>query len=263
MQLAWRLVSRPPQSRFVLFADLVSPARALGPSIGTIIASSFFVALFATLATLARRARTALRSTSLPTLLHPLTYLAPLLAIIAGTLEIYTGWILTYAGLTGDDFMTSAHKARALLSRNGTVSQSTSSFLSSRRDRLTIVPRPGLLVKLVLFLLGTIWGLIAGLIAFLIASSRLGDPHLAPIVAALCFLLPFWTVSLTGSFIGDASVPPFFFAYFFVRRELIWGERRADACFLCVLFDVEKNTVHCTKALEAVRPFSSFLETIR
>lgn len=94
--------------------------RASGPSLGTIICSSFIVAIFETLGYLARQLRRTVRSSALPSFLHPLTYLAPVLALVTSALEMYTGYILSMAGLTGQGFKASAEQIRNLFSRNGT-----------------------------------------------------------------------------------------------------------------------------------------------
>lgn len=96
-------------------------SRAIGPSIGTIIAASFLLSLFETIAILARKMRNVVRSSQLPGFLHPISIIAPLLGFIASTLEIFNGWVLTWAGLTGDDLISSAKKARELVRMNGTL----------------------------------------------------------------------------------------------------------------------------------------------
>lgn len=95
--------------------------RATGPSLGTIIAAGFLLSLFETMAIVARKLRDVVKSSSLPGFLSPLVIIAPLLGFIASSLEIFNGWVLTWAGLTGDDLMASAKKARELVRNNGTL----------------------------------------------------------------------------------------------------------------------------------------------
>ncbi|KAL8292809.1 hypothetical protein RQP46_000503 [Phenoliferia psychrophenolica] len=187
-------------------------ARATGPSLGTTIAAAFLLALFETLEFVLRRLRAALRSTRLPAFLHPLTCLVPLISIAASSIDVFNGWVLCYAALAGDDFITSASKVRKLLRQNGTV-----------------MLGDNLLVKLILFVTSLAWGLAAGVIAFLVASTRLEDASLAPLVALLCFVVPMWTMKLCQGIVGDA----------------------ADTLFVAFNMDLEKNTTHCNKAVEA------------
>lgn len=189
-------------------ADLPShTARASGPSLGTTIAAAFLLALFETLEFVLRRVRAGLRSTRLPSVLHPLTCLVPLLSIASASIEVFNGWVLCYAALGGDDFMASASRVRKLLRTNGTVMLGDSEpFIEldcglSTHDKS---PSVDLLVKLILFVTSLAWGLGAGVLAFLVASSRMEDAQLAPLVAVLCFIVPMWTMKLCQGIVGDA-----------------------------------------------------------
>lgn len=113
-------------STSVLSTTRAAFSRARHQLLGTIIAASFVLAIFESLAVLARRAKAALQSTSLPTCLHPLMILSPVLGAVAGVMEVYTGWILSYAGLVGEDFATSAAQTRALMSKNNGMRDSES-----------------------------------------------------------------------------------------------------------------------------------------
>jgi len=187
-------------------------ARATGPSLGTTIAASFLLALFSTLSSVLTRLRSVLRSPSVPTLLQPLTYLVPIIGILHGLLEIYTGYVLVFTGLSGEAFSGSAAKVGKLLRGN-------SGLLGDN-----------LLVKTILSLTSVLWALLAGLVSYLIASPRLpADSHLAPLLAVLCFLLPMWTLKLCTDIIVDAT----------------------DTLFVAFNMDLDKNTSHCAKAIEA------------
>lgn len=81
------------------------------------------------------------------------------------------------------------------------------------------------------------FGLLSGLITYLVASSHhdLKDPSLAPVLAILCFLIPFWTVRLTGEMVGDA----------------------ADAGWVCLAWEEESGLAEgrCKEGKEAVSSF--------
>lgn len=95
-------------------------ARATGPSLGTVIAASFFVALFSTLATLLRSLRRLLTSSHLPSILRPflVTWLAPLLASLASYAAFFNSYSLSYAGMTGEGFWTASRETAELFRVN-------------------------------------------------------------------------------------------------------------------------------------------------
>lgn len=102
-------------------------ARAKGPSLGTIIAVSFITTLFTLLSLLFRQIQRLLRSTNFPTFLQPLTILVPILGFVAASVEVYTGFILVYVGLSGEGLRESKGKVASLLlaGRNSTLGDST------------------------------------------------------------------------------------------------------------------------------------------
>lgn len=91
------------------------------PFLGTVIAASLIVAIFETLSNLAGKARAVIQSTKFPSLLSPLTYLAPILSLVATSTDIFGGYCLCHTGLTGDEMMLSAKRAKDLLLSNGTL----------------------------------------------------------------------------------------------------------------------------------------------
>lgn len=115
------LPPHPPPLRPQLIHSSRTTARASGPSLGTTIAAGFLLAIFETLEFVLRRLRAALRSSNLPIVLHPLTCLIPLISIASASIEAFNGWVLCYAALGGDDFLSSARKVRRLLRANGTT----------------------------------------------------------------------------------------------------------------------------------------------
>ncbi|ORY57398.1 plasma-membrane choline transporter-domain-containing protein [Leucosporidium creatinivorum] len=187
--------------------DLADPLFAVGrathQSLGTLIFASAVSSLATTLTTLLNSAKRALRSKHLHPLLQPLTYLVPLFSIITSAIASFNSYALAYAGMTGDDYLTSGREVVKMLRANETGSLGDS-----------------LLVRLVLLVTSVSWGLLAGLIAFLIASSRLQTGALAPVVAVLCFFVPLWTMKLCQDVCGDA----------------------VDSLFICMNLDLSRDT---------------------
>lgn len=95
-------------------------ARATGPSLGTVIAASFFVAIFSTLATLLHSLRRLVQSSHLPSILRPflVTWLAPLLASLASYAAFFNAYSLSYAGMTGEGFWTASRETAELFRAN-------------------------------------------------------------------------------------------------------------------------------------------------
>lgn len=62
-------------------------------------------------------------------MLSPLMILAPVLTMISQALNVFNGWCLCYSGLTGDDMMGSARKAKDLIIKNGTLGLADSESL--------------------------------------------------------------------------------------------------------------------------------------
>ncbi|GAA5914246.1 hypothetical protein JCM5296_006121 [Sporobolomyces johnsonii] len=198
----------------VLEVTRASVARATGPSLGTVVVSSLVLSFFSSLSVaLSSLART-LRSSSLPALLSPLSYLAPLFGALAGYAAFFNSYSLSYAGMTGEPWLVSARETAALLRAN-----------RARNIRDTA------LLRLTLFVSSTAWGLLAGLIAFFLASSRLAPASggYAPVVAVVAYVVPMWTVKLCVGLLGDA----------------------VDALFICAHLDAENQLSHCPKAVEA------------
>ncbi|GAA5990425.1 hypothetical protein JCM11641_007940 [Rhodosporidiobolus odoratus] len=191
-----------------------SLARATGPSFGTIIAASFFIAVFESLSVFLRAIERGLRSSRLPNLLRPFTISAPFFAAMAGYAAFFNSYSLSYAGMTGENCWSSSREVAALLRAN-----------RARNIRDTA------LLRLTLFISSTGWGLLAGLLAFFLASNQL-DAHsgsFAPMLAVLSYAIPMYTVKLCHNLISDA----------------------VDALFVATHLDAENQLSHCPKAVEA------------
>ncbi|GAA6016728.1 hypothetical protein JCM10207_000161 [Rhodosporidiobolus poonsookiae] len=191
-----------------------SLARATGPSFGTVIAASFFLAVFESLAVMLTAIERTLRSSRLPNLLRPLAYLAPVFAGMAGWTAFFNSYALSYAGMTGEPFSASSREVSALLYAN-----------RARNIRDTA------LLRLTLFISSTGWGLLAGLLAFLLASSHVdarGGGY-APMLAVLSYAIPMYTIKLCHNLVSDA----------------------VDALFVATHLDAENQLSHCPKAVEA------------
>ncbi|GAA5919214.1 hypothetical protein JCM6882_002779 [Rhodosporidiobolus microsporus] len=191
-----------------------SLARATGPSLGTVIAASFFLALFSTLSAVLSAVARLLRSSRLPNLLKPFTALAPLFGALAAGTAIFNSYSLSYAGMTGEGWWCSSKEVAELLRVN-----------RARNIRDTA------LLRLTLFVASTGWGLLAGLFAFLLTSARLSSTSggYAPMLAVLSYTIPLYTVKMCHNVIGDA----------------------VDALFVCAHLDAENQLSHCPKAIEA------------
>ncbi|GAA5872411.1 hypothetical protein JCM3774_004513 [Rhodotorula dairenensis] len=191
-----------------------SIARATGPSLGTVIAASFFVAIFSTLATLLTSLRRMLESSRLPSVLRPLTSLAPLFAALAGYAAFFNSYSLSYAGMTGEPFLSASRETADL-------------FRTNRARNI----RDTALLRLTLFISSSGWGLLTGLLAFFVTSTHLSPNAggFAPTLALLCYAIPMYTLRLCHNLIGDA----------------------VDALFVCTHLDAENQLSHCPKAVEA------------
>ncbi|TKA50643.1 hypothetical protein B0A53_06371 [Rhodotorula sp. CCFEE 5036] len=193
-----------------------SIARATGPSLGTVIAASFFVAIFSTLATLLHSLRRLLESSRLPSLCRPflVTWLAPLLASLASYAAFFNAYSLSYAGMTGEGFWTASRETAEL-------------FRANRARNI----RDTALLRLTLFVSSAGWGLLTGLVAFFLTSTHLSPlaGGYAPTLALLCYAIPMYTLRLCHNLIGDA----------------------VDALFVCAHLDAENQLSHCPKAVEA------------
>jgi len=222
--------------------------RAIGPSLGTVIAASFFLAIFETLAAVCRTLHRALSSSRLPALLRPFAVLAPLFATAAGYAAFFNSYALSYAGMTGEPFLSASTETAALFRLNrarnirdsASLLSSSSSSRSSRprADVLAGRTRPtAALLRLTLFISSSGFGLLFGLAAFLLSSSQLAPSagRAAPTLAALSYAIPLYTTRVCHSVVADA----------------------VDALFICCQLDAENQISHCPKAVEAVRP--SFL----
>ena len=225
-------------------------ARATGPSLGSIIASSLLIALAESIALLARKLRNLVRNERVPLVLRWLGWISPLLGWIVGALECFNGWVLSWVGLTGDDLGASARIAWDLVRKNGTIGLvDSTSFLPSSHSCRADDKSTDLLTKLILNVTSTTLALFSGLIGFLIVSSRIVDTEFAPLVAGLCFAIPFWTIRLCSDVLGDACVHHS--RYLFMTNVLLDG-RRCDALFLSWNIDLNTQASHCAKAAEAV-----------
>ncbi|BGP44098.1 hypothetical protein JCM10450v2_008315 [Rhodotorula kratochvilovae] len=191
-----------------------SVVRATGPSLGTIIAASFFLALFETLAAVLRAIQRALQSSRLPSLLRPLAFLAPFFAALAGYAAFFNSYALSYAGMTGEPFWASARETAAL-------------FRANRARNI----RDTALLRLTLFISSSGFGLLAGLLAFLLTSSQLSPTsgRAAPTLAVLSYAIPLYTTRVCHALVADA----------------------VDALFVCAQLDAENQISHCPKAVEA------------
>ena len=118
--------SRPPPPPSIAAVDQVVASafrRATGPSLGTVIGAAFFVALIQGLALLAARARRALVARSSAWSTHGLAarvtanVLTPALALLAGTVELYSAWAVGFAGITGDNLWDAATRTREIVRR--------------------------------------------------------------------------------------------------------------------------------------------------
>jgi len=187
--------------------------RATGPSLGTILAASFVSSAFESVAFAVRRLKKAIHSDSLPGWAQPLTYISPLLDLVVGWVELFTGLVLSYVGLTGESYLPSAKAVKALITANQT-------------SRLA----DSLLVRLVLFCSSLAWGLVAGLVAFLVASSKMGraSPYFA-IVSVLCFAVPLASMQLGQAVVGDT----------------------VDALFVSLNLDLQEGVCRSEKVREA------------
>ncbi|GAA6053988.1 hypothetical protein JCM3770_002406 [Rhodotorula araucariae] len=188
--------------------------RATGPSLGTVIAASFFLALFETIATVLRAVQRALQSSRLPSLLRPLAFLAPSFATLAGYAAFFNSYALSYAGMTGETFWSSSRETAAL-------------FRANRARNI----RDTALLRLTLFISSSGFGLLAGLLAFLLTSSQLSPTsgRAAPTLAVLSYAIPLYTTRVCHALVADA----------------------VDALFVCAQLDAENQISHCPKAVEA------------
>ncbi|GAA5913709.1 hypothetical protein JCM8208_003862 [Rhodotorula glutinis] len=188
--------------------------RATGPSFGTVIAASFFLAIFETLAAVCRTLHRALSSSRLPSLLRPLAVLAPLFATAAGYAAFFNSYSLSYAGMTGEPFWSASRETAALFRLN-----------RARNIRDTA------LLRLTLFISSTGFGLLFSLAAFLLSSSQLSPSsgRAAPTLAALSYAIPLYTTRVCHSVVADA----------------------VDALFVACQLDAENQISHCPKAVEA------------
>ncbi|GAA5849278.1 hypothetical protein JCM9279_006434 [Rhodotorula babjevae] len=188
--------------------------RATGPSLGTVIAASFFLAIFETLAAICRTLHRALSSSRLPALLRPLAVLAPLFATAASYAAFFNSYSLSYAGMTGEPFWSASRETAALFRLN-----------RARNIRDTA------LLRLTLFISSSGFGLLFGLAAFLLSSSQLAPSagRAAPTLAVLSYAIPLYTTRVCHSVVADA----------------------VDALFICCQLDAENQISHCPKAVEA------------
>jgi len=189
-------------------------SRASGPSLGTVCGAAFLLAIFELLVFLARKARQVVHSSKLPSIFYPVTFLSPILNIVYGTLDVYSGYALCYAGLTGDSLWVSARKANVLIRKNKT---------KGLVDNL--------LVKMILTATSFILSLLVGTLGFLLLSSyaRREEASLMPLVALLCFVIPYWSINLCAAIVSDI----------------------ADTCFLAWNIDLDTKTSHCAQAMDA------------
>ncbi|KPV72790.1 uncharacterized protein RHOBADRAFT_55473 [Rhodotorula graminis WP1] len=189
--------------------------RATGPSFGTVIAASFFLAIFETLATVCRTLHRALSSSRLPTLLRPLAVLAPLFRTAAAYAAFFNSYSLSYAGMTGEPFLSASRETAALFRLN-----------RARNIRDTA------LLRLTLFISSSGFGLLFGLAAFLFLSSSQLSPssgRAAPTLAVLSYAIPLYTTRVCHSVVADA----------------------VDALYVATNLDAENQISHCPKAVEA------------
>ncbi|GAA5831608.1 hypothetical protein JCM11251_000767 [Rhodosporidiobolus azoricus] len=203
-----------------------SLARATGPSLGTIIALSFFLSLFTTLSTILSSLSRLFKSSNLPNLLKPLTSLAPLFAALAGWTAWFNAYALSYAGMTGEGWRSSAGEVGEL-------------FRANRARNI----RDTALLRLTLFLSSTSLGLFLSLLSFLTLSTSSLSPTsggYAPTLAILSFAIPSYTVRLCHNLVGDAVDALFVCTQLDAREE---GENGVEG-----MPGAEKR---CPKAVEA------------
>ncbi|BGP36036.1 hypothetical protein JCM10296v2_007888 [Rhodotorula toruloides] len=164
-------------------------ARATGPSLGTIIAFSFFLSLFTTISTSLSTLSRLLRSSRIPTPLRPIAaLLAGLFTSIAASTAFFNSYALSYAGMTGRSWSRSTRE--------------TASLMRSNRARNI---RDTALLRLTLFTTTTTYSLLAGLLSFLLTSSSLAPSSggYAPTLAILSYIIPAYTVKLCHDLVGD------------------------------------------------------------
>ncbi|GEM11914.1 choline transporter-like family protein [Rhodotorula toruloides] len=164
-------------------------ARATGPSLGTVIAFSFFLSLFTTISTTLLTLSRLLRSSRIPTPLRPITALfAGLFTSIAASTAFFNSYALSYAGMTGQPWSRSTRE--------------TASLIRSNRARNI---RDTALLRLTLFTITTTYSLLAGLLSFLLTSSSLAPSAggYAPTLAILSYVIPAYTVKLCHDLVGD------------------------------------------------------------
>lgn len=209
-----------------------SAARATGPSLGTVIAFSFFLSLFTTISTSLSTLSRLLRSSRIPTPLRPITaLLAGLFTSIAASTAFFNSYALSYAGMTGQSWSRSTREIASLIRSN-----------RARNIRDTA------LLRLTLFTTTTTYSLLAGLLSFLLSSSSLAPASggYAPTLAILSYIIPAYTVKLCHDLVGDC----------------------VDALWVCVSLEASEGEgaavvggfSRCPKAVEAVSlrlPFAS------
>ncbi|KZT43990.1 hypothetical protein SISSUDRAFT_1057005 [Sistotremastrum suecicum HHB10207 ss-3] len=144
--------------------------RATGPSLGTICLSSLLLTICQSMNYLLRFIRYITTLPFMPAFLHPINIPISILQSWIDSLSIYA---LIYAGLTGDPFLNSARRSRAITSIK----------------RPGVVRRHYTLLNTLLKLSALSSALVASLVAYLFTAHALGRPYHAPIAAFLAGLL--------------------------------------------------------------------------
>jgi hypothetical protein len=61
-----------------------------------------------------------------------------MISIVSAPLEVFPGYVLCYAGLSGDDFMESAKRVKRLISQNGTTTLGDSTHFGFLHEKSTM-----------------------------------------------------------------------------------------------------------------------------
>jgi len=160
--------------------------RAMGPSLGTICFASLILTLCQSLNLLLRFLRYITTLPMVPQIIHPINIPIAVLQNVTQSLSQYA---LVYAGLTGESFLSSARRSRAV----------------------TSVKRPGIvrkqysLLSTLLTFTSLTLAVPTSLTAYLFTAHSLDRPHHAPIVAFLTGLLTCLTTWFSMGLVIDTA----------------------------------------------------------
>jgi hypothetical protein len=176
------ILRHEPSHLAPLDATTAALHRATGTSLGSICLGAGIVAFIRLLGRLAAEFK---RLTSGSII--PLTFLAPLIDLLAGVLDQLNGYALVYVGITGEAFWPSARRAVGLAGRgkSGHLLDYT-------------------LIKLLLTLSSTALALFMATAGYLYMVHSLDNPSYAPLAALVCGGIPFLVIRAGAAVLGDA-----------------------------------------------------------